>query len=87
MAEVIQSHHTQINDEKATLDVFLFKAKEQHASDNGKNLPNLLMFAVLSKISDYFKADENKKHTVIIKKILMSHRNEEIIKIIRDKHM
>ena len=52
---------------KETLVMFMSKAKEQQASDNGKILPNLLMFAVISKMSDYWKANESKKHTVAIK--------------------
>ena len=60
------------------------KEKEQCDSDNEKNLTNLLMFAVLSKIPDFFKADENNKRTVAINKILASHGNKEIIKIMRE---
>ena len=33
--------------------MFVSKVKEQHAADNGNNLPNLLMFAVLSTIKDF----------------------------------
>ena len=51
------------------------------------NLPNVLIFAVLSKITEFFKDDKNNKRTVTINKMLASHGNKEIITMMRGKCM
>ena len=42
---------------------------------------------IIQTLSTFFKADENNKHAVTINKTIVSHGNEAIIKMIRDKHM